>query len=388
VLVLQVAVGLLAAGYGVMFTMLDDWRDQFGIQETGLGFIVAVGFFTSFIAQLTLAPLADKGHARKMLTLGFALNVVGALIMAFGSSLFVFILGRTLMGVGTGIAIPATRRIIIVSDHDNVGRNLGRGVSIEVGGFALGPMISALTVGAFGLAAPFLIMAGLITIAAIVISRADVPETPPEDRTTERFAFDLLRIRPMVGAIFVGLALYVMIGVFDPLWVVMMDDMGAPSWVANAGVSLFGLPWIFFGTMGGKIAERHGPFRVSAFGLLAGAVYMLIYGTLASPYLLLGFALTHAALDAFTVTGTGIAVSQSVPEERQAGASGLLGGLQTLMGGIAAMFAGVIYEHLGRRSAFNITSVTVTALVVAGISIAGFNVLRHPSTRNRESATQ
>ena len=388
VLVLQVAVGLLAAGYGVMFTMLDDWRDQFGIQETGLGFIVAVGFFTSFIAQLTLAPLADKGHARKMLTFGFALNVVGALIMAFGSSLFVFILGRTLMGIGTGIAIPATRRIIIVSDRDNVGRNLGRGVSIEVGGFALGPMISALTVGAFGLAAPFLIMAGLITIAAIVISRADVPETPPEDRTTERFAFDLLRIRPMVGAILVGLALYVMIGVFDPLWVVMMDDMGAPSWVANAGVSLFGLPWIFFGTMGGKIAERHGPFRVSAFGLLAGAVYMLIYGTLESPYLLLGIALTQSALDAFTVTGTGIAVSQSVPEERQAGASGLLGGMQTLTGGIAAMFSGVIYEHLGRRSAFGITSVTMTVLVVAGIAIAGLSVLRHPSTRATTTTSQ
>ena len=87
VLVLQVAVGLLAAGYGVMFTMLDDWRDTYGIQETGLGFIVAVGFFTSFIAQLTLAPLADKGHARKMLTLGFVLNVVGALVMAFGTDL-------------------------------------------------------------------------------------------------------------------------------------------------------------------------------------------------------------------------------------------------------------------------------------------------------------
>ncbi|MEY3366220.1 MAG: hypothetical protein RIS71_957, partial [Actinomycetota bacterium] len=188
VLVLQVSVGLLAAGYGVMFTMLDDWREEFGIQETGLGFIVAVGFFTSFIAQLTLAPLADKGLARKMLTFGFALNVVGALVMAFGSSLVVFIVGRTLMGIGTGIAIPATRRIIIVSDRDHVGRNLGRGVSIEVGGFALGPMISALTVGAFGLAAPFLIMAVLILLAAVVISRANVPETPPEDRTTERFA--------------------------------------------------------------------------------------------------------------------------------------------------------------------------------------------------------
>ena len=388
VLILQVAVGLLAAGYGVMFTMLDDWRDKFGIQETGLGFIVAVGFFTSFIAQLTLAPLADKGLARKMLTIGFALNVVGALVMAFGTNLPAFILGRTLMGIGTGIAIPATRRIIIVSDRDNVGRNLGRGVSIEVGGFALGPMISALTVDAFGLAAPFLIMAALILVASVVIARANVPETPPEDQTTERFAFDLLRIRPLVGAILIGLALYVMIGVFDPLWVVMMDDMGASSWVGNAGVSLFGLPWILFGTLGGKIAERHGPFRVSAFGLLAGAVYMLFYASLESPYVLLTVALTHSALDAFTVTGTGIAVSQSVPEERQAGASGLLGGMQTLTGGIAAMLAGVIYEHLGRRAAFSITSITIAVLVLSGIAIAGRSVLRSPASMDAHVGAQ
>jgi hypothetical protein len=52
--------GVLASGYGVMFTMLDDWRSEFGIQETGLSMIIAVGFFTSFIAQLTIAPYADR----------------------------------------------------------------------------------------------------------------------------------------------------------------------------------------------------------------------------------------------------------------------------------------------------------------------------------------
>jgi hypothetical protein len=36
------------------------------------------------------------------------------------------------MGLGAGIAIPAIKRIVIVSDRENIGRNLGRGVSIEV----------------------------------------------------------------------------------------------------------------------------------------------------------------------------------------------------------------------------------------------------------------
>ena len=58
ILLLQGALGLLAAGYGVMFTMLDDWRGEFGVSETELGLIVAIGFFTSF-ARIAARPEAS-----------------------------------------------------------------------------------------------------------------------------------------------------------------------------------------------------------------------------------------------------------------------------------------------------------------------------------------
>lgn len=371
--------GVLAAGYGVMFTMLDDWRREFGIQETGLSMIIAIGFFTSFVAQLTIAPLADKGHARKLLSLGMLANAVGAVVMAFGESLPAFLLGRFVMGLGAGIAIPAIKRIVIVSDPKNIGRNLGRGVSIEVAGFAIGPVISALTVDAFNLAAPFIIITALTMIFGIIISQLNISETAVEDQTDERFALDLLKLRPVLGSILVGLALYVMIGVYDSLWVIMMDDLQAPNWVGNAGVALFGLPWIFFGTIGGKIAQRHGPLRVSAFGLAMGALYMTSYGFLSMPYLMLGIGLSQSILDSLTVTGIGIAVAQATPPERQAGASGLLGGMQTLTGGISAVAAGVSYQHFGQAFAFSATGIVMALLVTVGCVLAGKQWLRKPS---------
>jgi MFS family permease len=370
--------GVLAAGYGVMFTMLDDWRSEYGIQETGLSMIIAIGFFTSFVAQLTIAPLADKGHARKLLSLGMLANAVGAVIMAFGDSLPAFLLGRFVMGLGAGIAIPAIKRIVIVSDRENIGRNLGRGVSIEVAGFAIGPVISALTVDAFNLAAPFIIITVLTMIFGIIISRLNISETAVEDQTNERFALDLLKLRPVLGSILVGLALYVMIGVYDSLWVIMMDDLRAPNWVGNAGVALFGLPWIIFGTLGGKIAQRHGPLRVSAFGLALGALYMTSYGFLSMPYLMLGIGLSQSILDSLTVTGIGIAVAQATPPERQAGASGLLGGMQTLTGGISAVAAGAMYENFGQKFAFTATGVAMAILVGLGCFLVGKKWLQKP----------
>ncbi|MEI7971714.1 MAG: MFS transporter [Actinomycetota bacterium] len=379
ILTLQIAMGVLAAGYGVMFTMLDDWRAAYGIQEAGLSMIIAVGFFTSFIAQLTIAPYADRGHARKLMTLGMAANAVGALLMAFGSSLPAFLLGRFIMGVGAGIAIPAIKRIVIVSDPENMGGNLGRGVSIEVGGFALGPVIAALTVDSINLAAPFILIAVLIAITGVIIARLSITETAIEDRTEERFAIDLLKNRAVLGSILVGLALFVMIGVYDSLWVIIMDDLKAPHWVGNAGVALFGLPWIFFGTLGGKIAQKHGPLRVSAFGLALGSLYMTSYGFMTMPYFMLGVGLTQSMVDSLTVTGIGVAVAQATPPERQAGASGLLGGMQTLTGGVAAMFAGTMYEHFGQKFAFTATGIAMAILVALGCFLVGKKWLQKPA---------
>jgi len=378
ILTLQIAMGVLAAGYGVMFTMLDDWRTAYGIQETGLSMIIAVGFFTSFVAQLTIAPYADRGHARKLMTVGMAANAVGALLMAFGASLPAFLLGRFIMGVGAGIAIPAIKRIVIVSDPENMGGNLGRGVSIEVGGFAIGPVIAALTVDSINLAAPFILIAVLIAITGVIIARLSIAETAIEDRTDERFAIDLLKNRAVLGSILVGLALFVMIGVYDSLWVIIMDDLKAPHWVGNAGVALFGLPWIFFGALGGRIAQKHGPLRVSAFGLALGSLYMTSYGFMTMPYFMLGVGLTQSMVDSLTVTGLGVAVAQATPPERQAGASGLLGGMQTLTGGVAAMFAGTMYEHFGQKFAFTATGIAMAILVALGCFLVGKKWLQKP----------
>ena len=83
-----------AAGYGVMFTVLDDFRDEYGISAAALGAVVAVGFFTSFLAQVLLAPLADRGHAKHLVLFGIVAGVVGLIIMSFGETVPVLLAAR------------------------------------------------------------------------------------------------------------------------------------------------------------------------------------------------------------------------------------------------------------------------------------------------------
>lgn len=370
--------GLLATGYGATVTVLDEWRDDYGIAEGWLGFIVAIGFLTSFVAQTTIAPLADRGHTARMLFWGVGLNVVGLVAMGLGTNVAVIATGRLVTGIGAGMAIPAVRRIVVVSDPERIGHNIGRGIALEVGGFALGPLLTALTVARFGIATPFLLLATVLVAAMWMLTRLDVPETPAADRTRETFALDLLSIRPLRGAVLIGLANFVSAGVFDSLWVVTLDDLGAPDWIGDAGFATFGLPFIVLATLGGRLASRLGPLRVGGFGLGLGALHILSYGLLDAPHVMYAVGMSQSIIFALAVGGPGIAIARIAPPNRQSGAAGLLGGLQVLTAGVSALAAGVSYERFGRAPTFGLAAATMLGLVVAGLAFAGREWMRRP----------
>ena len=347
---LQAATALGGMGYGVMFTVLDDFRDNYGITEAQLGIIVGIGFITGFLSQILFAPLADKGHAKNLVMTGIAIEIVGTLFMAFGQAFLPLIIGRLLAGFGVGISEPALRRILILSDPERMGQNLGLIVSASVAGFTAGPIVSALTADTLGIAAPFLLVAFLLVVVGFGLFNLQFQEANIEDAPTQRLAFDMLRIRPLAGAIVMGLALFAMIGTFDAVWSVMMDDMTAPTWVANVGISLFAFPMIFLAPRGGRLTQKFGPFKASMTGLSIGAVCLVLYGTLWSPYPMLAIGVIHGVVDGLTVTGGSAAVALVAPRERLASAQGLFGGLQTLTGGVAAVLAGTAYGIIGRAT--------------------------------------
>jgi hypothetical protein len=80
--------------------------------------------------------------------------------------------------------------------------------------------------------------------------------------------------------------------------------------------------------------------------------------------------MVHALSDGLTVSSTGIAVGLVVPAERQAGAQGVLGGLQTLAAGTVAIVTGVIYDHAGRTAAYSVAASLMVLLVAAGAWLA------------------
>ena len=117
----------------------------------------------------------------------------------------------------------------------------------------------------------------------------------------------------------------------------------------DLGITLFAVPLIILGPTGGRLAQRVGPFRIACVGLVAGAFFIFVYGQVPSGTWIFGFAMFHAITDALTISASGVAVAMSVPEERQAGAQGLIGAAQALTGGITAGVIGIYNRPAGRR---------------------------------------
>jgi len=369
---LGLALATMAMGYGALFSMLDDIRDTYGISSTALGGVIAMGFFAGFAAQILIAPLADRGHARRIVLVGMGLNIVGLLVLAVGRDVAPYLAGRFVMGIGVGMAVPAVRRIVIVAEPDRIGHNLGRLLAAEVGGFAAGPAVAAVLVGPLGIPGPFIVIAaGTALFVPFVVRYSRGADRVLDDVPSQRLAFDLLRIRPFAGAVLLGCAVWVMIGSFDALWSIALDDLDTAEWIANLGITLFALPLIVLGAVGGRLAQRVGPFRVGTVGLLLGAGFMVTYGLVPTGLAMFTVSMAHAVSDGLTVSSTGIAAGMVVPPERQASAQGLLGGAQTLMAGLTALLAGSMYDWFGRTTAYAVAGGVMLALVVGGVALTG-----------------
>ncbi len=226
-----------------------------------------------------------------------------------------------------------------------------------------GPSLARLTVDRFGVATPFLILAVGLVFCLPLLTRIHVQEGTNDGPRSERFAVDLLANRGVLSGTLLGVAIFVMIGTFDSLWVLVMEDMNASSFLGKSGIVVFAFPLIVLGSLGGRLTQRLGPFRAGTFGLLFGSCCMYLYGILPNPYVMIGVGVMHGINDGLTITGTGVAVGMNVPAHRQAAAQGLLGGMQTLAGGLAALAAGPLYEHTSRQTVFTVCALTMLTLI-------------------------
>jgi predicted MFS family arabinose efflux permease len=348
-------------GMGAVFALLPDLQDEHHLPTAGLGLIGGASVLMAVIAQLTLARYADRGQTVRMLRSGIAAMIAGFAWMAVATDLWQFVGARALTGLGGGIFVPACRRVIVARDPARAGELLGRATAIEIAGFVLGPPLAVVLANAIGLSAPFVFAALLLLAVSAFVG--SIPE-PPVVSTIERGGVrDLLASPAVRAALLVGATVNLSVGAFEPIIAKQLHDLGTGDTGVAITLSLFGVPYVFLTSFGGRLADRHGPQRVALLALVASVPAVAGLGFARSAVAIAAIGVTRSVIDTVSTPAGITAMAKAGPPDRVATGQGLYGAVSYTMSGVAAIAAAPVYEAHGARTLWLVVSFAMVGLV-------------------------
>jgi MFS family permease len=112
---------------------------------------------------------------------------------------------------------------------------------------------------------------------------------------------------------------------------------------------------------------------------------MTLYGTLSSPYLMLGVGVLHGIVDGLTITGGSAALAMVAPSNRLASAQGVYTGTITLSGGLAAGLAGVSYDHIGQLTYVACAAIMIVLIFLGALLARDYLGIKAGSTQPRRA---
>ncbi|MCE2389961.1 MAG: MFS transporter [Proteobacteria bacterium] len=365
---------VLMAGYGSVYTLLAEIRDQFGFDETAVGAIGAAGFAAGFAAQVSLSRFADRGHTRAMLRAGAASALLGVVGMGLADALWEFIASRILLGLGTGCFAPAVRRLVVASEPGRAGERLGWLASFEIGGFLCGPVLAAALSQLWGMRSVFALLAlALLLLSPALIRLEAIPATGGVARQPLRA---LLRRRGVRATLLAGLAFYTTVGVFEALWAILLTDRGAGPLFIGATLSLFSVPMLFLPPIAGRLAQRRGPMRVAAVGIGCAIPCMLAYGFVTPLWALAVLVALHSVADSYTMPANQLAIARASGPELLAAGQGLLGALGQATAAATALAGAWVYQVAGPGQLFGGSAILMLLLLGGAVRLG--SELLHP----------
>ncbi|HSL58164.1 MAG TPA: MFS transporter [Acidimicrobiales bacterium] len=366
-----VASALVAGASMALFPLFPELQARHGISTASLGVIAAAGFLATLVAEVALAPLADRGRARHLLVGGAVALALSLGLIAVADDVWTLTLSRIVGGLGYGSWLPAASALVVRAAPARAGEQLGRLYAGELLGLAIGPLLAAVGFGVIDLVPTMAIGAAALLVAGVWAGRTTVPgiDHVPTTRPP-RIAVDLLRSPAVRAAVLLTVAFWLPIGAYDAIWPRFIADLGASTALVGVSYTLFALPFVVVAPLAGRLSDRIGGARAAVRGFSVLLPVVLAFGFVGQLWVVLGLGVVESTGQAIASTGAAAAMAQAVSSERAGAGQGLARAAGTLAAALAALVAAPIYDSLGREVLFPAT-VAVVVVVVAAALLTG-----------------
>lgn len=364
---LYLVAGVTMAGVSSVFALLAELEKRYELPAASLGWIAGAAFVAALVTQLTLARYADRGYGTLLLRGGVVAAAGGLVWFALATELWQLVAARALLGGGVGMIMPPARRAIVLTATGNQGEQLGLLYGAYLAGFVFGPPLGGLLTVVADVRLPFLVFGVLVASTLTVVARVEMPEAEragsggplPDKRVMRRLLLD----RRVAAAILVIVSFRYSIGVFEPLWAVHLDRLGASTMVITLSLTAFAVPMLLVAKRAGRVSDTYGPRPASLLSAAATVPLMAAYGYVTSVPLLVLLVVHHGLLEAIQSPGTQAAVADAAPRRDTASAQGLGEAAGSAAAAIGAFTAAPLFDWLGPGLAWAIAAAVMATLL-------------------------
>lgn len=338
--------GVMALGLGLVAALLADIQDDFGFPTWSLGVIAGISYLGGFVGNVVLGPLADRGHARRLLVGGVIGGIASLVWLAVATQLWAFIAARLIFGLADGAFFPAARRTVIAWRPDRPGAELGKLMGAGMAGFVGGPIVGGVLAQTFGLRTAFIVPAIALALVVPIVLRIPSPRVPVA-RARNPFA---LLSRPMIrAAVLLGSSEFFLIGGIEAIWARLVTDRGASTAGVGLTLTIIVLPVVLLTPVAGRLSDRLDPARIALTSVAALVIVAPFIGFVETVVLTVVVGLVQGVFTAATAPASQALAVHNSPETQIAGGQGLLEGIGLLAAAMAALPIGWVYASFGPR---------------------------------------
>nr|WP_255418586.1 MFS transporter [Paracoccus sp. JM45] len=335
-------------------------RNEFDLNYTQIGIMTFAFQITASLLQPLIGMTTDRHPQPKSLPFGMGATFCGVLLLAFSAHYYFLLTGAMLIGIGSAVFHPESSRVARLAS----GGRFGTAQSLfQLGGNSgqsLGPLLAAFVVVPLGRPAVawFAVAAAL---GASVLWR--VGQWAEDRRKASVVHVDVAPVLPRPVVIRAIAVLAVLVFTKSIYTAAMssyftffaIDKFGLETQGAQIMLFLFLIGMAGGVMLGGLIGDRIGPLTVIWVSILG----MLPF-TLALPHVglqMTGVLVVVIGLILASAFPAIVVFAQELVPGRTGTIAGLFFGFSFGMGGIAAAALGMLADHVGIQTVFQICSV-------------------------------
>ena len=362
----------------MLYPVMPLYLESIGFSVAGIGVLEGLASATAGLSKGYFGQWSDRtGRRLPFVRAGYGISAVAKPLMAVFTAPWWVFLARTAERLGKGIrtggrdamlagaATPATRA-----------RVFGFHRAMDTTGAALGPLLALGFLWWYPGQYRWLFLAsavpGVLAVAATLLLREQGIAPQPGGRPGLLDFLRYLRSAPTAyRRLFGVLTAFALINSSDLFLLLLLKEAGLADTTVIGFYIFYNLVYAILAYPFGGLADRFGPRRVYAGGLL---VFAAVYFGLAQATAVWTIAALFAAYGLYAAATEGVAkawVSELVPANERGTAIGTVSAAESLSTLVASSAAGIVWALFGAQVLF-----VGTAILAAGVGLYAFTLGR------------